>query len=207
MENLESSIRSHWDNVDIIVHSLAFADREDLKNPFIETSRKGFLTAMDVSAYSLIGVTQKLKNLLVQNSKIITMTYHGSQQVMPGYNVMGVAKAALESSVRYLAYDLGERKIRINAISAGPIRTLAASGVAGFKEKLKIAEEKSALRENVTQEDVARTALYLCSDLSSGVTGKFSMSILVFRSWEDKIEGIPLWSVWTGTLKENKAWY
>ncbi len=172
LKSLPKTVNKFWNQVDIIIHSLAFAEREDLKNPFVQTSREGFLTAMNVSAYSLVAVTQHLKPLLQKDSSIITMTYHGSQQVMPGYNVMGVAKAALESSMRYLAHDLGPDKIRVNAISAGPIKTLAASGVGGFRDKLKYAAEKSALKENVTQEDVAKTATYLASDLSSGVTGE-----------------------------------
>lgn len=172
IQNLPKLIKQHWDSIDIIVHSLAFADRDDLKNPFIQTSRQGFLMAMDVSAYSLVAVTNSLKELLNKNGSILTMTYHGSQQVMPGYNVMGVAKAALESSMRYLAHDLGPEKIRVNAISAGPIKTLAASGVAGLRDKLKYAAEKSALKQNISQDDVAKTALYLGSELSSGVTGE-----------------------------------
>jgi enoyl-[acyl-carrier protein] reductase I len=172
INNLPKVVNKYWDRVDGLVHSLAFAQREDLQNPFIETSRAGFLQAMDVSAYSLLGVSRALKPLLKENSSIITMTYHGSQQVIPGYNVMGVAKAALEASTRYLAYNLGEQKIRVNAISAGPIKTLAASGVAGLRDKLKISAAKAALKQNVSQEDVAGTASYLMSDLSSGVTGE-----------------------------------
>ncbi len=172
ISSLPKVINQHWDKIDIIVHSLAYAEREDLKNPFVQTSREGFLTAMNVSAYSLVAVTRSLKPLLVENSSIMTMTYHGSQQVIPGYNVMGVAKAALESSMRYLAYDLGEQKVRVNAISAGPIKTLAASAVGGLRDKLKYTAEKSALKQNVTQDDVAKTAIYLGSELSSGVTGE-----------------------------------
>lgn len=172
IKNLPEVIKKHWKDVDIIVHSLAYAERDDLKNDFVETSREGFLTAMNVSAYSLVAVANSLRPLLKENSSILTMTYHGSQQVIPGYNVMGVAKAALESSMRYLAHNLGPQKIRVNAISAGPIKTLAASAVAGLRDKLKYTAEKSALKQNVTQDDVAKTAIYLGSELSSGVTGE-----------------------------------
>ncbi len=172
LSSLHSTISSKWEKVDILIHSLAFADREDLKKPFIETSKKGFMNAIEISAFSFVDVANRLKELFVEDSSLITMTYHGSTQVIPGYNVMGVAKATLEASMRYLAYDLGKKKIRVNAISAGPIRTLAASGISGFKDKLKHAAEKSFLGENVSQEDVAKTALYLSSNLSSGVTGE-----------------------------------
>jgi enoyl-[acyl-carrier protein] reductase I len=171
-DKLEQQIKEHWDSCDIIVHSLAFAHREDLSGDFLHTSRKGFATACDISAYSLIGLTRSLYGLLNDGGSVITMTYHGSQKVIPQYNVMGVAKAALEASVRYLAVDLGKRKIKINAISAGPIKTLAASGISGFKDKLHYAREKSPMGDNISQEDVARSALYLCSDLSHGVTGQ-----------------------------------
>ena len=170
--NLKKTVEKHWKSIDIIIHSLAFADREDLAQPFIQTSKKGFMKAIEISAFSLVEISNTLKGLLNENSSIITMTYHGSTQVIPGYNVMGVAKATLEASMKYLAYDLGRSKVKVNAISAGPIRTLAASGIAGFREKLNFAKQKSAIKENVTTEDVAKTALYLASDLSSGVTGE-----------------------------------
>ncbi len=171
-ERLPGLIKEKFGTFDILVHSLAFADREDLAKPFIQTSRKGFMTACDISAYSLVGLCQALEPLMNPGGSVITMTYYGSQKVMPNYNVMGVAKAALEASVRYLAVDLGTKKIKINAISAGPIKTLAASGISGFKEKLQQAREKAPLGENIAQDDVARTALYLSSDLSHGVTGQ-----------------------------------
>jgi len=170
--NLKKTIEQHWKSVDVIIHSLAFANKEDLAQPFIQTSKKGFMKAIEISAFSLVEISNTLKSLLNENSSIITMTYHGSTQVIPGYNVMGVAKATLEASMKYLAYDLGKSKVKVNAISAGPIRTLAASGISGFREKLNFAKQKSALKENVTTEDVAKTALYLASDLSSGVTGE-----------------------------------
>jgi enoyl-[acyl-carrier protein] reductase I len=171
-ENLKKVIESKWGKFDILVHSLAFADKEDLSRPFMMTSRKGFLMAMDISAYSLVALTQHLHPFLNDQSSVISMTYYGSQKVVKNYNVMGVAKAALEASTRYLADDLGSRKIRVNSISAGPIKTLAASGISGFRNLLSQVEEKAPLKSNVTPEDVAGTAVYLASSLSQGVTGQ-----------------------------------
>lgn len=161
-----------WGSIDFVVHAVAFANREDLKNPFSQTSREGFRLALDISAYSLISMTRCALPVLKEGGSIVTMTYLGSVRSIPEYNVMGVAKAALESSVRYLAAELGEKGIRVNAVSAGPIRTLAASGIANFKEKLRVAEERSSLKRLVTQEDVGKATLYLVSDLASGVTGE-----------------------------------
>lgn len=161
-----------WGAIDFVVHAVAFANREDLKNPFSQTSREGFRLALDISAYSLISMTRCALPVLKEGGSIVTMTYLGSVRSIPEYNVMGVAKAALESSVRYLAAELGEKGIRVNAVSAGPIRTLAASGIANFKEKLRVAEERSSLKRLVTQEDVGKATLYLVSDLASGVTGE-----------------------------------
>lgn len=171
-ERLSHIVQQKWGSVDYIIHSLAFAEREDLSREFIHTSRKGFQTAMDISAYSLVGICSALYPHLNPDGSVITMSYYGSQKVIPNYNIMGVAKAALESSVRYLAVDLGKKKVKMNAISAGPIKTLAASGISGFKDKLAQAKERAPLQENITQTDVAKTALYLCSDLSHGVTGQ-----------------------------------
>lgn len=172
IDNLFSEIESRWGKLDGVIHSVAFAEKEDLSKPFSETSRDGFRLALDVSAYSLIAVAGRAKKLLSDGGSIITLTYLGSVRAVENYNVMGVAKAALESSVRYLAADLGGQQIRVNAISAGPIKTLAASGIPKFKELLNNFAEKAPLRRNVTPEDVAGTALYLLSDLSSGVTGE-----------------------------------
>lgn len=169
---LKEKIKKEWGNVDVIVHSLAFADKDDLAGSFSDTSRKGFLLACDISAFSLVGLCHSLKDLMAENSAVLTLTYYGSQKVVMNYNVMGVAKAALEASVRYLADDLGQRGIRVNAISAGPIKTLAASGISGFRNILKTIEEKAPLRKNVTIEDVAQTALYLASAQSQVVTGQ-----------------------------------
>ncbi len=169
---LKKLVEEKWGKFDILVHSLAFADKTDLKNRFVETSRDGFKMACDISAFSLIGLCNSLRDNLNDDASVIAMTYHGSVKVLKGYNVMGVAKAALEASTRYLADDLGPQNIKVNCISAGPIRTLAASGVPGLKDFLKTIEEKAPMRKNVTQEDVGGTAVYLASKLSTGVTGQ-----------------------------------
>jgi enoyl-[acyl-carrier protein] reductase I len=166
------TLGGQWGTIDFVVHAVAFANREDLKNPFSETSREGFSLAMDISAYSLVAITRCAMPLMTAGGSIVTMSYLGAMMAVPGYNVMGVAKAALESSVRYLAAELGVRNIRVNAVSAGPIKTLAASGVGNFKEKLHIMEERSPLRRTVSQDEVGKASLYLLSDLSSGVTGE-----------------------------------
>mgnify|MGYP005849080775 CR=1 FL=1 len=166
------TVAKKFGKFDILVHSVAYATAEDLKGRYIDTSRSGFKLALDISAYSLVALCRSAEPYLNQNSSVMAMTYYGSEKVIQNYNVMGVAKAALESSVRYLAKDLGEKGIKVNAISAGPIKTLAASGISGFKNILSTIAEKAPLRKNVTAEDVAGTALYLASDLSSGVTGE-----------------------------------
>ena len=172
LDKLFADLESKWGKIDAIVHSVAFADREDLQKPFSETSRAGFALAMDISAYSLVAIAGRAKKLMPEGGSIVTMTYLGSERVVKNYNVMGVAKAALESSVRYLSADLGEKGIRVNAVSAGPVKTLAASGIPGFKELLAKFEEVSPLKRNVSLEDVAGTAQYFLSPLSSGVTGE-----------------------------------
>jgi enoyl-[acyl-carrier protein] reductase I len=158
--------------LDILVHALAFAKREDLEGGFVDTSRDGFALALDVSAYSLVALTREARGLLHPGSSILTLTYYGAEKVVANYNVMGVAKAALEASVRYLAADLGPDGVRVNAISAGPVRTIAAAGLAGFKRMYGSFAETAPLRANITPEDVGRTALYLASDLSTAVTGE-----------------------------------
>jgi enoyl-[acyl-carrier protein] reductase I len=160
------------DRLDILVHALAFAKREDLSGGFTDTSRDGFTLAMDISAYSLVALTRAARPYLRPGSSVMTLTYYGSEKVVANYNVMGVAKAALEASVRYLAADLGPEGIRVNAISAGPVRTLAAAGIAGFKKMYGAFDEVAPLRANISIEDVGRTAVYLASDLSSAVTGE-----------------------------------
>ncbi|HKL48575.1 MAG TPA: enoyl-ACP reductase [Desulfuromonadales bacterium] len=165
-------VEKQWGKIDFIVHSVAFADRDDLKRPFSQTSRTGFQLAMNISAYSLISITHAALPVLKEGGSIVALTYLGAVRAIPNYNVMGVAKAALEASTRYLAAELGEKNIRVNAISAGPIKTLAASGIGQFKEKLKIMDERAPLRRTVTQDEVGKSAVYLLSDLASGVTGE-----------------------------------
>ena len=172
IEAAASLVREKWGDLDILVHSVAFANREDLNGRFIDTSRKGFATALDISAYSLTALCRAFEPLINENGSIITMTYMGSGKIVPGYNVMGVAKAALEASVRYLAYDLGPKGIRINAISAGPIKTLAASAVSSLKDIFHYVEKNAPLRRNVTPVDVGSVAVFLASDLSRAVTGE-----------------------------------
>ncbi len=166
------TVEEKWGGIDILVHSVAFANREDLQGRFVDTGRDGYELAQKVSSYSLTAVCQAFEPLLVDGASVISMTYNGSQRVLPGYNVMGVAKASLECSMRYLAYDLGAKNIRVNAISAGPIKTLAASAVASLKNIFTHIEEHAPLRRNVTTEDVGNSAVYLGSDLSSAVTGQ-----------------------------------
>ncbi len=165
-------LEQQWGTIDFVVHAVAFANREDLKKPFSQTSREGFTLAMDISAYSLVPMTRYALPLMSAGGSIVTMSYLGAVLAVPDYNVMGVAKAALEASVRYLAAELGPRQIRVNAVSAGPIKTLAASGIGNFKKKLHTMEERSPLRRTVTQDEVGKATLYLLSDLSTGVTGE-----------------------------------
>lgn len=161
-----------WGRLDGLVHCIAFAKAEDLEVPFVETSRDGYALAQDVSSYSLVACARAAKPLMTEGGSILTLTYMGSERVIPNYNVMGVAKAALEASVRYLAHDLGPAGIRVNAISAGPIRTLAAKGVKDFNSMLHIVEERSPLRKTTDPAEVADTALFLASPLSRGITGE-----------------------------------
>ncbi len=162
----------HFGHIDILIHAIAFAERQDLEGRFYNTSRAGFATALDISAYSLVALTRAALPLMPAGSSILSLTYYGAEKVVPHYNVMGVAKAALEASTRYLAADLGPEGIRVNAISAGPIKTLSAAGIAGFRKMLGYVEERAPLRRNIDQEEVGKTALWLCSDLASGVTGE-----------------------------------
>ena len=158
--------------LDILVHSLAFAPKEDLDGSFVDTSREGFRIAMDVSAYSLVALTREARRVLQRGSSVMTLTYYGAEKVMSNYRVMGIAKAALEACVRYLAAELGPEGIRVNAISPGPVRTLAAHGVSGFKQMYRSFPEIAPLRSTITIDEVGRTAVYLGSDLSSAVTGE-----------------------------------
>jgi enoyl-[acyl-carrier protein] reductase I len=163
----------HFGRIDVLVHSIAYAGRDELSKPFYQTSREGFKTALDISVFSLVALTHAFLPILNPGASILCLTYgSGAVKVAPHYNVMGVAKAALESATRYLAYDLGPQKIRVNAISAGPIRTLAAAGVGGFRDMYKHFADMSPLRENVTIEDVGNAAVFLASDLSTRITGE-----------------------------------
>lgn len=169
---LQDHVARHWGQVDSVVHAIAFAQRDDLKGDFSQTGRDGFRIALEVSVYSFIHLARVLSPLLTRGSSLITLSYFGAEKVVPNYNVMGVAKAALEASVRYLAAELGPRGIRVNALSAGPVRTLSAAGIAGFRDMLRHHAERAPLKRNITGEDVARAAVFLASDLSSGVTGE-----------------------------------
>lgn len=173
IEKVFAALKQEWGGLDILVHAIAFANKEDLSQAYVQTGREGFHIAMEVSAYSLVALARHAAPLMAgRNASILTMTYMGSEKVIPNYNVMGVAKAALEASVRYLAHDLGERQIRVNAISAGPIRTLAAAGISGFKNMLHHVSERAPLKRNIDAEEVGKTALFLCSDLGSAITGE-----------------------------------
>jgi enoyl-[acyl-carrier protein] reductase I len=161
-----------WGTLDFVVHAIAYSDKDQLKGLYVDTTRENFLNSMDISCFSFTDVCRRASALMDKGGSLLTLTYYGAERVMPHYNVMGVAKAALEASVRYLASDLGEKQIRVNAISAGPIKTLAASGIGDFRYILKWNEYNTPLRRNVSLEDVGGAALYLLSDLSSGVTGE-----------------------------------
>ena len=174
VENLYSQIKEEYGKIDGIVHCIAHANTEDLKNDFIDTSKDGFLHANEVSAYSLVLISRKAKEveLLNDSASIVCLTYHGSTKVFPGYNVMGIAKSALEASVRYLAYNLGKLNIRVNAVSAGPIKTLSAKGIKNFNSILDVVENNAPLKRNVTIKEVGNVISFLCSDMSSAITGQ-----------------------------------
>ncbi len=172
IDQLFSQLRERYGKLHALVHSVAYAPAEELRRPFLETSREGFRIAHDVSVYSLIALARAAAPLMTEGGSVLTLTYFGSEKVVPNYNVMGVAKAALEASVRYLAYDLGPQRVRVNAISAGPIKTLAARGISGLSDMLKAHAERSPLKRNVEVSEVADTALFLASDMSTGITGE-----------------------------------
>ena len=165
-------LREKWDKLDFLVHAIGFSDKNELRGKFVETSVDNFLMTMNISVYSFVAVTQRAKAMMEPGGALLTLTYYGAEKVIPHYNVMGVAKAALETSVKYLAADLGPEGLRVNAISAGPIKTLAASGIGDFRYIMKWNEYNSPLRRNVTIEDVGGAGLYLLSDLAAGVTGE-----------------------------------
>jgi len=166
------TLAARWPTIDFLVHAIGFSDKNELRGLYVDTSLENFLLTMNVSAYSFVAVTRRARAMMPNGGSVLTLSYYGAEKVVPHYNVMGVAKAALETSVKYLAMDLGPENIRVNAISAGPIKTLAASGIGDFRYILKWNELNSPLRRNVTIEDVGGSALYLLSDLASGVTGE-----------------------------------
>jgi enoyl-[acyl-carrier protein] reductase I len=166
------ALKERWDTLDFVVHAVGYSDKNELRGGYVDTSLDNFLMTMNISVYSFVAVAQRARAMMSNGGSLLTLTYYGSEKVIPHYNVMGVAKAALDTSVKYLAADLGRENIRVNAISAGPIKTLAASGIGDFRYILKWNEYNSPLRRNVTIEDVGGAGLYLCSDLASGVTGE-----------------------------------
>ena len=172
IDALFDGLKAKWDNLDFVVHAIGFSDKNELRGRYVDTSRGNFAMSMDISVYSFTAVMQRAEKMMNNGGAAVTLTYYGAEQVMPHYNVMGVAKAALEASVRYMAEDLGKDGIRVNAISAGPIKTLAASGIGDFRYILKWTEYNSPLRKNVSIDEVGNSALYLLSDLSAGVTGE-----------------------------------
>ena len=172
MDAVFDAIKERWGKLDFLVHAIAFSDKEELKGQYIDTSPENFASTMNISCYSFTALAQRARPLMTNGGSLLTLTYFGAERVMPHYNVMGVAKAALEASVRYLAEDLGADNIRVNAISAGPMKTLAASGIGDFRYILKWNEYNSPLRRNVNQDDIGGAGVYLLSDLSSGVTGE-----------------------------------
>ena len=172
MDSVFAAIKERWGGLDFLVHAIAFSDKAELDGRYVDTTEKNFVQTMLISCYSFTALAQRAEKLMSPGGSMLTLTYYGAEKVMPHYNVMGVAKAALEASVRYLAADLGKQGLRVNAISAGPIKTLAASGIADFRYILKWNEYNSALRRTVTIEEVGKSGMYLLSDLASGVTGE-----------------------------------
>ena len=172
MDAVFSNLKQKWGKMDFVLHAIAYSDKEELKGGYVDTSRQNFQRTMDISVYSFTAVAKRAAAMMSDGGSMLTLTYYGAERVMPHYNVMGVAKAALEASIRYLAVDLGERNIRVNGLSAGPMKTLAASGIGDFRYILKWNQYNSPLKRNVTLNDVGGAGMYLLSDLSSGVTGE-----------------------------------
>ncbi|HEX8307004.1 MAG TPA: enoyl-ACP reductase FabI [Allosphingosinicella sp.] len=172
LDRLFEQLKARWETIDFVVHAIGFSDKNELRGKYVDTSLENFLMSLNISAYSFTAVARRAREMMPDGGALVTLTYYGAEKVIPHYNVMGIAKAALETSVKYLAMDLGPEKIRVNAISAGPIKTLAASGIGDFRYILKWNEYNSPLRRNVTIEDVGGAGLYLLSDLASGVTGE-----------------------------------
>ena len=171
IEQVFQSLKEEFGDISFLVHSIAFANREDLEGRFVDTGREGFRLALEISSYSLLPLVRHAAPLMNNGGSVLALTFDASQRVYPGYNVMGTAKAALEHSVRQLAYEFGEQEVRVNAISAGPLQTLAARGISGFRDMHHNAAEKSPMKRNITTDEVSHTALFLCSGLSSGITG------------------------------------
>mgnify|MGYP001446399639 CR=1 FL=1 len=195
LDAIFEKVKARYGRVDVLVHSIAFAPREELSGRFVDISREGFKLSLDVSAYSLIAMAKRAEPLMPNGGTILSMTYYAAEKVMPGYHVMAIAKSALESITRYLANDLGPKGIRVNAISAGPIKTLAGAGVPGLRTMLKYNETVSPLRKNVSQEDVGNAALFLASDMGSSITGEVlyvdsGFNILGMTVTEDEVRGI-----------------
>ena len=195
LDQVFAKVQERYGRIDTLVHSVAFANREDLGGRFVNVSREGFKMALDISAYSLVAMAKRAEPLMTNGGSIFSLTYYAAEKVMPKYHVMAVAKAALETITRYLANDLGPKGIRVNAISAGPIKTLAAAGVPGFRLMLKYSEKASPLRKLVSQEEVGDAALFLASDLSRAVTGEVmhvdaGFNILGMTLTEEDLEGI-----------------
>ena len=193
IHKLKETVMSHWGKIDFLVHAVAFSDKDELKGGYIHTSRQNFLNTMDISCYSLTSLCQILHDVMNKNASIISLSYFGAEKVMPHYNVMGLAKSALETSIQYLAVDLGKDNIRINGISAGPIKTLAASGISDFKVIMKWNEYNSPLRRNVSIQEVGQTALYLLSDLSKAVTAEIvhvdsGYNIMGMRHFDNQVK-------------------
>jgi enoyl-[acyl-carrier protein] reductase I len=174
MDNVFALAKESFGKIDFLVHAVAFSDKNELKGPYYNTSRDNFLSSMDISVYSFTAMARRAADLMPDGGAMLTLTFYGAKKVITNYNVMGVAKAALEASVRYLAVDMGPRNIRVNAISAGPVRTLASAGISDFKEMLNLGASKSPLGRNVTLEEIGNAGLYLLSDMSTGVTGEIS---------------------------------
>jgi len=172
LDSVFAQVAETYGTIDFVIHSVAFAPPQELRKPYVEMSREGWHLAMDISAYSLVAVSRRAAELMPEGGSIVTISYFGGEKVMPGYNVMGVCKATLEHSVRYLAWDLGRKQIKVNAISAGPMRTLSSAGVAGFDEMREHAVRKSCMGRNVEFRELGKAGLYLLSDLSDGVTGE-----------------------------------
>ncbi len=172
LDRLFETLKARWETIDFVVHAIGFSDKNELRGKYVDTSLDNFLMSMNISAYSFTAVARRAREMMPNGGSLLTLSYYGAEKVIPHYNVMGLAKAALETSVKYLAMDLGPENIRVNAISAGPIKTLAASGIGDFRYILKWNEYNSPLRRNVTIEDVGGAGLYLLSDLASGVTGE-----------------------------------